>query len=185
VLTTRSRTPVNGIDLDAVDAMVASIKSDSRCGTAAFRVNTQWQGGTRSESTVESFTCSGEPIPRNFTIVSDEPCALMGSDSAPNPQELLLSAINACMLVGYVAQAAVRGILLKDCRIETEGELDLRGFLGLDAAVPAGYRRINYTVHLEGDATREQFEQIHEAVVASSPNYFNLSQPIQMCGRLA
>ena len=124
-------------------------------------------------------------MPRSFTIVSDEPRELLGCDAAPNPQELLLSALNACMIVGYVVQAAIRGITLEDCRIETEGELDLRGFLGLDDRIPPGYRRINYTVHLEGDGTREQYEEIHQAVMATSPNYFNVAQPVQMCGRLA
>jgi uncharacterized OsmC-like protein len=176
---------VNGIDLQALDSMVAAIRDNPACGVAGFRVKTQWKGCTRSESTVESFTCAGEPIARNFTIVADEPRELLGGDSAPNPQELLLSAVNACMMVGYVAQASVRGIALTDCRIETEGELDLRGFLGLDDSVPAGYRRINYTVHLEGDGTSEQYEEIHQAVMASSPNYFNMAKPIQMCGRLA
>ena len=46
------------------------------------------------------------------------------------------------MMVGYVAQAAVRGVKLTDCRIETEGELDLRGFLGLDEEVAGLHRRI-------------------------------------------
>ena len=96
-----------------------------------------------------------------------------------------MSAVNACMMVGYVAQASVRGIVLDSCRIETEGELDLRGFLGIDESVPAGYRRISYTVFLEGDGTREQFEEIHQSVMATSPNYFNMAQPIQMVGRLA
>lgn len=96
-----------------------------------------------------------------------------------------MSAVNACMTVGYVAQASLRGITLKSCRIETEGELDLRGFLGIDETVPSGYRRINYTVTLEGDGSREQYEEIHQAVMATSPNYFNMAQPIQMCGRLA
>ena len=179
------RSTVNGIDLDALDDMVDRVRDNPACGTAGFRVKTEWKGQTRSESVVESFTCAGEPVARSFTIVSDEPRELLGQDSAPNPQELLLSALNACMMVGYVAQAAVRGIELEDCRIETEGELDLRGFLGLDESVSPGYRRINYTVHLVGDGTREQFEEIHQIVMATSPNYFNLAQPVQMCGRLA
>ena len=96
-----------------------------------------------------------------------------------------MAALNACMTVGYVCQAALRGVSLEDCRIETEGELDLRGFLGLDEAVSPGCRRINYVVTLEGDGTRAQFEEIHEAVMGTAPNYFNMSQPVQMCGRLA
>ncbi|HET9428473.1 MAG TPA: OsmC family peroxiredoxin, partial [Allosphingosinicella sp.] len=83
-----------------------------------------------------------------------------------------------------VAQASVRGIPLESCTIETHGELDLRGFLGLDDSIPPGYRRINYTVSLYGDGTPEQYEEIHRAVMATSPNYFNMAQPIEMRGTL-
>lgn len=176
---------VNGIDLQALDETVEAIKADASCGAVHFRVKTEWKGQTKSESAVESYSIGGETVKRNFTIVADEPHELLGTNTAPNPQELLMSAVNACMMVGYVAQASVRGIALDSVRIETDGELDLRGFLGIDESVPPGYRRINYTVHLEGDGTREQYEDIHQAVMATSPNYFNMAQPIQMCGRLA
>ena len=185
MLDTTTRPPVNGIDLQAIDDNIAAITENPACGQVAFRVKTQWKGQTRSESTVESYTLAGDVVPRSFTILSDEPHELLGTNSAPNPQELLMSAVNACMMVGYVAQASVRGIRLEDCRIEREGELDLRGFLGLEEKVPPGDRRINYTVFLEGDGTRAQFEEIHQAVIATSPNYFNMAQPVQMCGRLA
>ena len=176
---------VNGIDLEALDDMVERIRKDPGCAIAGFTVKTSWKGQSRSESTVESFTCGGEPIPRNFTIVCDEPRELLGQDTAPNPQELILSALNSCLVVGYVVQAAVRGIKLEECRIETDGELDMRGFLGLDDSISPGYRRISYTVFLDGNGTRDQFEEIHEEVMATSPNFFNLAQPVRMCGRLA
>ncbi len=179
------RPPVNGIDLAALDETVAAVAQDPRLGQVAFRVKTEWQGQTRSETTVDSYTLAGEVVPRSFTIVADEPHELLGTNAAPNPQELLMSAVNACMVVGYIAQATVRGIRVDSCRIETEGELDLRGFLGIDESVPAGYRRLTYTVFIEGDGTREQYEDIHQAVMATSPNYFNMAQPIQMVGRLA
>jgi uncharacterized OsmC-like protein len=185
MLDTTQRPPINGIDLAALEETVAAVAGDARLGQVAFRVRTDWKGQTKSESTVDSYTLAGDVVPRSFTIVADEPHELLGTNAAPNPQELLMSAVNACMVVGYVAQASVRGIVLDTCRIETEGELDLRGFLGIDESVPAGYRRISYTVFLEGDGTREQFEEMHQAVMATSPNYFNMAQPIQMVGRLA
>jgi multidrug efflux pump len=43
--------------------------------------------------------------------------------------------------------------------LETEGRLDLRGFLGIDPSVPAGYETIRYRVRVRGDATRAQFEE--------------------------
>lgn len=185
MLDTTTRPPVNGIDLQALDETIEAISKDPGCATAAFRVKTEWKGQTRSESTVEGFDLGGKHIERRFRIVADEPHELLGTNSAPNPQELLMSAVNACMMVGYVAQAAVRGITLDSCRIETDGELDLRGFLGLDERVPPGYRKLNYVVTLEGDGTRAQYEEIHRAVMATSPNYFNMARPIEMNGRLA
>ena len=179
------RAQLNGIDLDLLDKVSGKVGGDGCSRGACFRVTTRWQGQARSESTVESFSCAGDKVERRFTIQADEPRELLGSDTAPSPQELLLAAVNACMVVGYVAQAAIRGVTLRDCRIETEGELDLRGFLGLDDDVPAGHRRINYLVYLDGDGTPDQYQEIHQAVMATSPAYFNMAQPIQMCGRLA
>ena len=185
MLDTTKKTMVNDIDLDALEETVAAIEKDAGCGRVEFGVTTEWTGQTRSESTVDGFTFGGERVERKFKIVADEPPELLGTNSAPNPQELLMSAVNACMMVGYVAQAATRGITLTTCRIETKGELDLRGFLGLDEAVPPGYRRIDYTVTMEGDGSREQYEEIHAAVRATSPNFFNMAQPIEMNGTLA
>ncbi len=185
MLDTVTRPAVNGIDVAALEERIEEIKADPGTANIQFRVKTQWSGQTRSESIVEGYRLGGVEMPRRFKIVADEPTELLGTDSAPNPQELLMSAVNACMMVGYVAQAAIRGITLDSCTIETEGELDLRGFLGLDVSVPAGYRRIDYVVRLEGDGTREQYEEIHAAVTATSPNYFNMAHPVEMNGRLA
>lgn len=176
---------VNDIDLEALGEIVEAINQDPSVAVAGFRVTTEWKGQTRSESKVESYALGGKEIARSFTIAADEPEELLGTNQAPNPQELLMSALNACMTVGYVAQASVRGITLDSCTIETEGELDLRGFLGLDDDVPAGYRRLDYTVTLTGNGSSEQYEEIHRAVMATSPNYFNMARPIEMHGRLA
>ena len=182
MLDTRTKPLVNGIDLDAVAETVAAIQANPELGIAEFRVCTDWTGQTRSHTTVDSYNLGGQKIARAFTIAADEPIELLGTNQAPNPQELLMT---ACMMVGYVAQASLRAITLTACRIETDGQIDLRGFLGLDDAVPPGYRRLNYTVTLEGDGSRDQYEAIHQAVMATSPNYFNLAKPIEMCGRLA
>ena len=58
------------------------------------------------------------------------------------------------MTVGYVAQCAVRGITLEKLEIETDGEIDLRGFLGIDPAVPPGYENLRYVVRIKGSGTQ-------------------------------
>jgi uncharacterized OsmC-like protein len=130
----------------------------------------------------EPFTGRGlrEQVQRRFSIDIDEPCELGGTDQFANPQEHLLSALNACIMVGYVAQCAVHGITLESLKIETDGEIDLRGFLGIDPAVPAGYQNLSYTIRIKGSGTKEEFAKIHEAVMATSPNFYNVSRPVAL-----
>lgn len=180
--TVKSR--VNGLDLAALGETVEGINQDAKKAIVGFDVTTRWTGQTRSETTVDGFTMAGERITRSHKIVADEPCELLGADSAPNPQELLMAALNACMMVGYVAGASVKGINLDSVEIKTRGELDLRGFLGLSDSVAPGYDAINYDVRIKGDGSREQFEEIHQTVMKTSPNYFNLNRPIRMNGQL-
>ena len=175
---------VNGLDLNALGEVVDAIQDDPTQAKVAFNVTTRWTGQTRSESTVDGFTIAGNRVARSHKIVADEPCELLGGDSAPNPQELLMAAVNACMTVGYVAGAALHGITLDSLEIATRGSLDLRGFLGLDDAVPPGYEAIDYDVRIKGNGTPEQFEEIHQTVMKTSPNYFNISRPIRMNGTL-
>lgn len=184
MLDTVKNAPVNGLDLTALGEVVETIEKDPSQAKVGFQVTTRWLGQTRSESTVTGFDMAGNWIERSHKIVADEPCELLGTDSAPNPQELLMSALNACIMVGYVAGAALRGIALESVEIETTGQLDLRGFLGLSDAVPPGYEAIDYQVTIRGDGSPEAFEEIHQTVMKTSPNYFNLSRPVRMNGTL-
>ena len=175
---------VNGLDLEALQAVVQSVQKNPAEGRVEFRVKTGWKGQTSSEATVESYTLGGKKIPRSFKMAIDEPFELLGGNSAPNPQEVLMAALNACVMVGYVAGASMRGITLKRLEIETRGELDLRGFLGIDSTVKPGYDTIHYTVRIDGNGTPDQFREIHENVMKTSPNYFNLSQPVKIDAKL-
>ncbi len=169
---------VNGINVDDLFALIEDVKREPAKGITNWRVTTTWQGQARSRAEIESYEIGGEKVPRRFSIDIDEPRELGGSNSFANPQEHLIAALNACMTVGYVAQCAVRGITLESLAIETGGEIDLRGFLGIDPAVPQGYENLNYTVRIKGNGTKEQFAEVHKAVMETSPNFYNLSRPV-------
>ncbi len=179
---TPAKTPthVNGFDLAKIEALVAGIRRDPGQARIEFKVRSAWKGQTRSEGHVESYRLGGQEIRREFDITADEPLELDGSNIAPNPQELLMAALNACLIVGYAANAALRGVSLDRLEIEAEGALDLRGFLGLDASVPAGYETMQVRVRMSGNGSPEQFREIHAAVQATSPNLFNLTRAIRI-----
>ena len=171
---------INGINLDALFALIDSAKRGAAQAKTNWRLTTTWQGQTRSRAQVEGFEIGGERVPRRFSIDIDEPCELGGTNRFANPQEHLLAALNACMTVGYVAQCAVRGITLESLEIQTDGDIDLRGFLGIDPAVPPGYENLSYIVRIKGSGTKEEFAEIHEAVMATSPNFYNVSQAVPL-----
>jgi len=175
---TAEPTIVNGINVDDLFALIDDVKRDPAKGKTNWRVTTTWQGQARSRAEIESYEIGGEKVLRRFSIDIDEPRELGGSNSFANPQDHLIAALNACMMVGYVAQCAVRGITVESLAIETDGEIDLRGFLGIDPAVPQGYDNLSYTVRIKGNGTEEQFAEVHKAVMATSPNFYNLSRPV-------
>jgi uncharacterized OsmC-like protein len=173
-------TVVNGINVDDLHALIEGVRRDPAKGKTNWHVTTTWQGQARSRAEIASYEIGGEKVPRRFSIDIDEPRELGGSNSFANPQEHLIAALNACMTVGYVAQCAERGITLESLAIETDGEIDLRGFLGIDPAVPPGYENLNYTVRIKGNGTKAQFAEIHQAVMATSPNFYNMSRPVPL-----
>jgi len=173
-------TSINGINIDDLSALIEGVKQDAAKGKTHWRVTSMWQGQTRSRALVDGFKIGGEQISRRFSIDADEPRQLGGSNRFANPQEYLLAALNACMIVGYAAQCALHGISLEKLQIETHGEIDLRGFLGIDPAVPPGYDNLSYVVRIKGNGTREQFAEIHKAVMATSPNFHNISRLVDL-----
>ena len=175
---------VNGLNVDDLLTLIDSVRSDPAQGLTHWRVSTTWRGQTHSRSEVTGYGLGGKTIERRFSFDIDEPAELGGGDRFSNPQEYLIGALNACMTVGYVAQCAIRGIKLESLRIETEGYIDLRGFLGIDGDVANGYESLTYEVHIKGDASDEVFEDIHQAVMATSPNFFNLSTAIKLNPKL-
>jgi uncharacterized OsmC-like protein len=175
---------VNGIDVAALKQAIADIEENPDVGQTRWTVKSCWQGGMRTDHFVDGVDIGGQKVDRQFQIQIDEPCQLCGTNQYANPQEYLLAATNACMMVGYATVAAVMGVKLTKLKLEITGDIDLRGFLDIDPSVARGYERLHYTVRLAGDGTQEQFEKMHEVVQRTSPNYYNIANPIELTSNL-
>lgn len=175
---TTSDDEVNGIDTHALFETIDTIKGDPALASCKFFAATKWNGGTTSDCTISRYQLSGEDIPEDFTMSIDEPIALLGTDAAPNPQMYLFAALASCVLNTFVINAAARKIRLDSLEIDVEGELDLRGFLGIDESVNAGYNELTLVCRVTGDGTREQYEQCLEAGTRYSPNFQSISRPV-------
>jgi uncharacterized OsmC-like protein len=170
-----ARTVVNGVDVDTLMGTVNAIAADAGLGACRFRASNAWLDGSHNRSTVKGFYGARQEIAhaQTFTMDADEPAILAGADLGANPVEHLLHALASCLTTSMVAHAAVRGIRIHALESELEGDIDLRGFLGLAADVPKGYTAIRATFRV--DAAQEDLPRIRE-LAAFSPVFNTLMQ---------
>lgn len=103
------------------------------------------------------------------TIQSDEPAILGGEDAFPNPVEYALAGLLSCQAVTYRVWAAKLGIEVEDIDIAIEGDLDVRGFFGLDEQIRPGFGQIRVAVQVRGPETPQRYAELQAAVDAHCP----------------
>lgn len=175
---------LNGISVSGLSEYVGEIRCSPQEGRARYGVRLAWESGTRSVARTLPMKLGAHRIQRAFSWTIDEPRQLLGLNHGPTPQEYLLSAVGACILVGFAVGASVLGIRLEKLEVELEAELDLAGFLGIagDQAVPL--EGIRHRITAAGDGTREQFEELHRQAVRHSPNAMSIARGVPLSGEL-
>ncbi|ADU51859.1 OsmC family protein [Thermaerobacter marianensis DSM 12885] len=161
------------INIGAFEDFIRKVQENPDAARYTFRTVTYWEGGAVSRT-----------VARNFEIKADEPSDLGGTDSAPDPVELLLASLATCFAIGFVTQAARRGIDFRNLQVVTEGDIDLRGYLGLDPAVRPGYSRIRYTVKVDPDADPQVLEELRQLAHRLSPMIETVTHGVPVEGRI-
>jgi len=154
---------VNGVDVERLGATIDAIQQNPALGRSQFRATNRWMAGGHNRSRIQDFhAAGGEDRTRTtpFILDADEPHVLLGQDRAPNPVEFVLHALAACLTTSIVYHAAARGIRLNAVESQLEGDLDIRGFLGLSPDVRKGYREIRVRFRVQSDATPEQLREL-------------------------
>jgi len=144
---------LNGVDLDTLMGTVNAIQAEPALGISKFRASNTWLSANHNRSTVTGFYAAKQEIAhaQTFTMDADEPAILAGGDQGANPVEYLLHALASCLTTSIVAHAAVRGIEIEELESELEGDIDLNGFLGLDAEMPKGFTEIRVRFRVKAD----------------------------------
>ncbi|MFT5531074.1 MAG: putative OsmC-like protein [Candidatus Poriferisodalaceae bacterium] len=161
-------TTINDVDIAAVAGLAGKIQETPSVASTVWKARVEWDRGFRSEARIRDFA----------PATSDEPAALGGTDTGPNPVEQLLGALGNCLAVGYAANATAAGITINNLSVDLEGDLDLHTFLGLNPDGNAGYEAIRVKVNLDSDASPEQLTELHDKVVGTSPVGHTLSRAV-------
>ncbi len=144
---------LNGVDIAVVQETVKAIEEDAGLGSCKFRVHNRWITAGHNRATINGYYGAKQEFTRAepFVIDADEPPVLAGTDLAANPVEHLLRALAGCMMTTVVCHAALRGIKIEELEMDLEGDLDLRGFLGISNEVRNGYEGIRVTFKVKTD----------------------------------
>lgn len=173
---------INGIDLDGLQAAKAGITATPSAGLARYGVALDWQTGTRANVRTTPMSIGSEIIPRDFSWAVDEPPQLLGSSTGATPQELLMSGVGACIMVGFVVASSSMGVNIRSLSIEVTGGLDLAGFLELRPDARVKMDGLKYLIRVDCDASKEQLTEIEKRAVSLSPNAMSLAQGIPVSG---
>ena len=166
---------VNGIHMETLQGTVHAIEQQPDLGQCKFRARNTWLGGNHNRTTITGFYAARQEIAhkQQFELHADEPPILAGSDKGANPVEHLLNALAACVTTSMVAHAAVRGIHIEELESELEGDIDLRGFLGLSNDVPKSFTNIRINFKVKADVNN--MERL-KRLTAYSPVFNTITQ---------
>jgi uncharacterized OsmC-like protein len=161
---------MNGVDVPTLLGTIGVVAENPDLAKFQFRAASQWQKGTHSSATVNGYFGAGGEQGRanDFVVEADHPAVLCGADNAATPVEYLLTALAACITAGIGNIASVRQIELKSVSVTVQGDVDLRGLLGLDDQVRNGFQRIRAKVSIDGDTSAEALAKVVEQAVARS-----------------
>jgi uncharacterized OsmC-like protein len=173
VSTVAAQSQRNGVDVAKLFATLDAVKAQPEAARFRFSVDNRWISGTHNRNQISTFYGVGaeQQHESTFAIEADHPAVLVGGDAAPTPAEILLAALASCLTSGLGNIAAVRKINLESVESRIEGDIDLRGILGLSDEVRNGFQQIRVSFKVRGDASPEQLRQLVAQAVARSAVY--------------
>ena len=177
---------VNGINVDQLFGAIDMVKNNPEIAQFIFRATNRWIAGTHNQATVKDFygALKEDSSRESMVFKIDEPPVLSGMNLGAYPVEYLLVALSGCLTTSMVAHAAVRGINIRKVESRYEGDLDVRGFLGLSDAVPVGYQRIGVYFKIDADVSEDQKEELVAMAQKHSPVFNSIAKSVPVSVQL-
>jgi uncharacterized OsmC-like protein len=170
----------NGVETARLKETIQAVKALPELARFNFQIENRWIDGAANESETRSFYGCNQALSHKtgFTLAADEPDVLLGNDRAANPVEHLLHALASCVTTSMVYHAAARGILVEQVESSLDGDVDLRGFLGLDPSVRNGCQQIRLKIRIKAKVTDEQLRELGEFGPTFSPVFDSLTRGV-------
>jgi uncharacterized OsmC-like protein len=165
-MTTTTPTAQNGVNVAALLGAREALTNAPAAAQFTWRASSEWQRGTHTRSSIDGFHGLGSEHKhrQSFSFDTDHPEVFASEDLGATPVEMVLVGLAGCLTAGIAAVAQNRNIQLKSVKATIEADMDLRGILGIDAAVRNGFGGIRVHYEIDADAS----EAAIAALVAQS-----------------
>ncbi|MFP3921120.1 MAG: OsmC family protein [Dichotomicrobium sp.] len=174
-------TTINGLDVQAAQETIAALQADPSLGRFQFRARNKWVDGGVNVSRIKDFYGAGrEDDSRNevFEFTNGEPPVLLGDNEGANPVEFLLHALAGCVTTTLVLHAMARGITVESLSTRLEGDLDVRGLLGLGENISPGYESIRIGMDVKADCSEAELADLIAFTQQHSPVCNTVCRPV-------
>jgi len=136
-----------------------------------YKAQTKWLEGTKAETKI-----------REFKIIVDEPLELKGTNTAPNPVELLLTALGGCVALTYHGYAKRFEVDIEDLIVSLEGDMIPGGWVDKAGRERRSFKQIRYEVQMKTKAPEEEVRKLHKLVEEKCPVSDMLINPTKVKG---
>ena len=177
---------MNGVNVNELFNTIDAVKKAPVIAKFKFRADNQWIGGGHNRTTIRDFygIQKDHRHEATFNLDADEPPLLLGTGKGPNPVEYLLTALAACVTTSLVYHAAAKGIMLNSVESRLEGDIDLRGFLGISKDVRKGYQEIRMYFKIDADVPEELLEELVQLGPTYSPVFDSITKGVPVSVQL-
>ena len=148
----------------------------------AGRENPERKGINKVHTVMQGQFRSWSYVGTHNPVVVDEPLHLFGENTVPAPGEIALSALGGCLSVGITAVATERQVRLSRLEIFLEADIGNSAAWGAGGAErkpeQMGFQDIRVKVVIEGDASREELDDIVTTANYYSPVANTMRNPV-------
>ncbi|NMM50791.1 OsmC family protein [Marinigracilibium pacificum] len=172
---------VNGFNQEDIAAVVSALQANPEMGNFELQVTNDWINGGHNRSYIQEFYVAGQKDTSRtepFIYDNDEPPILLGANKGANPAEAMLHGLLGCMTTAMVLLAAARGIQIGKVTSRVEGDIDVKGFLGLDPDGVKGFKQIRVMFDVQGVDEAQKEELL--TLAKQSPLYNSLINPMDV-----
>ncbi len=159
------------IDKDGLDGLIAKGRENPKA-IKTLKCRTIAEGRFRHLNMIRNLP----------PYIVDEPPALLGDDTAPNPSEASLAALGSCLAVGIHANAVAQGIVVRKLELELEADINITAVWGTGdtSPKPVGFDAVRVKVDLEADAPQEKLDALIAHATKWSPVANTFTKPVAL-----